>query len=63
MRKAGRTKKETVHSPDTETKSLLLPSGVTIKAKNGGFYVYLGVSLMAITTTQEAAEDAARELI
>lgn len=63
MRKAGRTKKEAVPSPDTETKSQPLPSGVTIEAKNGGFYVYLGVSLMAITTTQKAAEDAALDLL
>ena len=63
MRKTGRTKKETVPSLDTDTKSQPLPSGVTIESKNGGFYVYLGVSLMAITTTQKAAEDAARKLI
>lgn len=63
MLKTGRTKKETVPSLDTETKSQPLPSGVKIEAKNGGFYVYLGASLMAISTTQKAAEDAALELI
>lgn len=62
MRKTGRTKKEIGPSLDTESTERLEPSGVSIEAKNGGYYVYLGVSLMAITATHEAATEAANKL-